>query len=252
MIAVPQLKVRSMKGTAWIMEIYGEAYPQFVGTAVCDSIGFVIANVDEALRKQMNIPDEFKTVGLIGSRTGAAAQIKAVDDAAKATSAEVISVELPRDTKGWGGHGNFIIIGSRDVSDARRAVEAALSNINKYAGEIYISEAGHCEFQYSPRSYTAINKAFGIPIDKPFGFVCASPAPIGMVISDIALKAADIELVKTLRPEKGTRFSNEVIIIFTGDPSAVKKAVTDARQAGLTLLEKMGSTAPSVTTPYIA
>ena len=56
----------------------------------------------------MNIPEKFHAVGLIGSRTGAGAQIQAVDDAVKATSTEVISIEIPRDTKGWGGHGNFI------------------------------------------------------------------------------------------------------------------------------------------------
>ena len=103
---------------------------QFVGTDVCDTIGLVIANVDDELRKQMNIPDKFHSIGLIGSRTGAGAQIQAVDDAVKATSTEVISIEIPRDTKGWGGHGNFIIIGSETPADARRAIETALHNIN--------------------------------------------------------------------------------------------------------------------------
>lgn len=111
------------------MDNLKDSYPQLVGTAVCDSIGFVIANVDDTLRHQMKIPQRFHTVGLIGSRIGAAAQIKAVDDALKATSAEIISVELPRDTKGCGGHGNFIIIGSGGVSDARRAVELALKKM---------------------------------------------------------------------------------------------------------------------------
>ena len=59
-------------------------------------------------------------------------------------------------------------------------------------------------------------------IGRPFGFVCASPAPIGMVIADIALKSAGVELIKTLRPDSGTSHSNEVIIIFTGEASAVK------------------------------
>lgn len=224
---------------------------QFVGTEVCDTIGLVIANVDDELRKQMNIPDKFHSIGLIGSRTGAGAQIQAVDDAVKATSTEVISIEIPRDTKGWGGHGNFIIIGSETPADARRAIETALHNININAGEIYISEAGHMEFQYSARSGNAINMAFGVPTGQPFGFVCASPAPIGMVIADIAMKSAGIELIKTLRPDNGTSHSNEVIIIFTGEASAVKTAVIDARRAGMELLRSLGSEPLPVTTPYI-
>ena len=166
---------------------------QFVGVGVCDTIGLYIANIDDDLRKQMNIPKKFHAVGLIGSRTGAGAQIQAVDDAVKATSTEVISIEIPRDTKGWGGHGNFIIIGGETPADVKRAVELALEYIDINAGEIYISEAGHKEFQYSARCGEAINKAFDVPIGRPFGFVCASPAPIGMVIADIALKSAGVE-----------------------------------------------------------
>lgn len=224
---------------------------QFVGAGVCDTIGLYIANADGELRKQMNIPEKIHAVGLIGSRTGAAAQILAVDDAVKATSTEVISIELPRDTKGWGGHGNFIIIGGETPADVRRAVELSLELIGKNAGEIYISEAGHMEFQYSARSGEAVNMAFGVPVGQPFGFVCASPAPIGMVIADIALKAAGVELVRTLRPDSGTSHSNEVIIIFTGEASAVKNAVIDAREAGHKLIRALGSDAPPVTEPYI-
>ena len=222
---------------------------QFVGVGVCDTIGLYIANIDDDLRKQMNIPEKFHAVGLIGSRTGAGAQIQAVDDAVKATSTEVISIEIPRDTKGWGGHGN--LIGGETPADVKRAVELALEYIDINAGEIYISEAGHMEFQYSARCGEAINKAFDVPIGRPFGFVCASPAPIGMVIADIALKSAGVELIKTLRPDSGTSHSNEVIIIFTGEASAVKTAVTDARSAGMQLLRSLGSEPLPVTKPYI-
>lgn len=233
-------------------ELFGKcSLPQFVGVGVCDSIGLTIPNVDDELKKQMNIPQHIHSIGLIGSRTGAGAQIMAVDDAVKATSSEVISIEIPRDTKGWGGHGNFIIVGSDTAADARKCVEIALDNIDINAGEIYISEAGHMEFQYSARAHTAVNKAFGIPVGKPFGFVCASPAPIGMVICDIAMKSAPIKLIKTMRPSEGTSHSNEVIIIFTGESSAVKNAVTAARDAGMQLLRAMGSEPICVTKPYI-
>ena len=37
---------------------------QFVGVGVCDTIGLYIANIDDDLRKQMNIPEKFHAVGL--------------------------------------------------------------------------------------------------------------------------------------------------------------------------------------------
>lgn len=225
--------------------------PEFIGTAPCDTIGLVIPNLDQELQSAMDIPANMRSVGLIGSRTGAGAQIQACDEAVKATGAKIISIEIPRDTKGWGGHGNFIIMGSENVEDVRRAVEIALQKIDEYCGEIYISEAGHMEFQYSARAGEAINKAFGVPEGKPMGFVCASPAPIGMLIADVALKTAGVELIKTMRPDKGTSHSNEVIIIFTGEASAVKSSVIAARETGMVVLRAMGSDAPPVSEPYI-
>lgn len=233
-------------------DMFGKcSLPEFTGAAVCDSIGITIPSLDGELKKQMKIPTHIKAVGLIGSRTGAGAQIKAVDDALKTSSAEIISIEIPRDTKGWGGHGNFIVFGGETPSDVRQCVKTALDNINTYAGEIYISEAGHMELQYSARAYTAINKAFGIPVGEPFGFVCASPAPIGLAAADAAVKAAGVEIVKTLRPSEGTSRSNEVIIIFTGEASAVKAAVAAGRHTALLLLRALGSEPLSVTEPYI-
>ena len=121
---------------------------EFVGTTVLDTIGLVIPGIDPSLLEKMNLKKAYKSLGLISSRTGAAGQINAADEAVKSTNTEIVSIELPRDTKGWGGHGNFIIIGGETPADVKRAVELALEYIDINAGEIYISEAGHMEFQY--------------------------------------------------------------------------------------------------------
>ena len=113
------------------------ARTEFVGTAVLDTIGLVISGVDDTLLKEMNIGTRYHTLGLFSSRTGAAGQITAVDDAVKATGTEVLSIEFPRDTKGWGGHGNYIVIGGNDVSDVRHAISLALKLISMQ--ENYIS-----------------------------------------------------------------------------------------------------------------
>lgn len=224
---------------------------EFVGTTVLDTIGLVIPGVDPSLLKQMNLKKSYRSIGLLSSRTGAAGQINAVDEAVKSTNTEVISIELPRDTKGWGGHGNYIIIGGDNVSDVRRAVEIALEYTEKYAGELYISDAGHLEFTFSANADQALHMAFDAPVGKPFGFFCGSPAAIGMVMADLAVKSASVEIVKYMTPDKGTSHSNEVIVAVTGDASAVKNAVLTARDIGLQLLVSMGSYPKSPGKPFL-
>ena len=224
---------------------------EFVGKAVLDTIGLVISGIDDTLLKEMNIGTKYHCLGLFSSRTGAAGQLTALDDAVKATNTEVLSIELPRDTKGWGGHGCFIVIGGDNVSDVRRAVDIALEYIGKYAGELYISQAGHLEFTFSACADKALHMAFNAPIGKPFGFFCGSPAAIGLVMADLAVKSSPVEVIKYMTPDQGTSHSNEVIVAVTGDADAVKNAVLTARDVGLQLLVSMGSYPESPATPYL-
>lgn len=224
---------------------------EFVGTAVLDTIGLVISGVDETLLKEMNVGTKYRSLGLFSSRTGAAGQLTAVDDAVKATNTEVLSIEFPRDTKGWGGHGNYIVIGGNDVSDVRHAIELALELTNKYAGELYISEAGHLEFAYSASAGTALQKAFYAEPDQAFGFMAGSPAAIGLVMADTAMKASTVRITRYMTPSMGTSHSNEVILALSGDAGAVKEAVLSARQIGLELLIGMGSYPEVPGVPYL-
>ena len=215
---------------------------EFVGTAVLDTIGLVISGVDDTLLNEMNIGTRYHTLGLFSSRTGAAGQITAVDDAVKATGTEVLSIEFPRDTKGWGGHGNYIVIGGNDVSDVRHAISLALELTNKYAGELYISESGHLEFAFSANAGGALAMAFHAVPGEAFGFMAGSPA---------AMKASAVHITRYMTPSIGTSHSNEVILAISGDASAVKEAVLQARQIGLELLIGMGSYPEIPGEPYL-
>lgn len=197
---------------------------EFVGTAVLDTIGLVIPGVDETLLEKMQVGKKYHALGLFSSRTGAAGQFTALDDAVKATNTEVLSIELPRDTKGWGGHGNYVVLGGNDVSDVRDAIQMALNLTNKYAGELYISEAGHLEFAYSASAGDVLQKAFGAKKDKAFGFLAGSPAAIGLVMADTAVKASNVESINYMTPNKGTSHSNEVILAFSGDARRMSSA----------------------------
>ena len=59
---------------------------EFVGTTVLDTIGLVIPGIDPALLEQMDLKKPYRSLGLISSRTGAAGQINAVDEAVKSAN----------------------------------------------------------------------------------------------------------------------------------------------------------------------
>ncbi|MBP5266693.1 MAG: propanediol utilization microcompartment protein PduB [Lachnospiraceae bacterium] len=226
---------------------------EFVGTAIGHTYGLVIASIDPMLAEPFNL-GKYRSIGIIGARTGAGPQLMAVDEAVKATNTEVITIELPRDTEGGGGHGSLIIVGADDVSDAKRCVEIALDVLPKYFGDVYgcSDSSNHLEFQYTARASQCLNKAFGTPIGKAFGMTCAAPAAIGVVLADVAVKAANVEVVAVSTPKNGgTSFSNEVILAMTGDSGAVRQAVKAAIDAGKQLLGAFGGEVKSTTSPYI-
>ncbi|KHS57313.1 microcompartment protein [Terrisporobacter othiniensis] len=245
-----ELGVKEEKAKESCTENKSIGMTEFVGTSMGDTIGLVIASVDSMLVDTMKL-GKYRSIGIIGGRTGAGPQIWAVDEAVKATNTEIISVELPRDTKGGAGHGSLIYIGADDVSDARRAVEIALQAIPKYFGDVYGNEAGHLEFQYTARASYCLEKALGAPLGKAFGMTCAGPAAIGTVLADIAVKAANVEVVGYSSPSNGTSFSNEIILTFTGDSGAVRQAVKAAISAGKKMLGALGDEPKPTTTPYI-
>lgn len=224
---------------------------EFVGTAVLDTIGLVITGVNQELLETMNIGTRYRALGLFSSRTGAAGQMTAIDDAVKATNTEVLSIDFPRDTKGWGGHGNYVVLGGNDISDVRHAIQLSLELTNKYAGELYISQAGHLEFAYSASAGTVLSKAFHAVPDQAFGFMAGSPAAIGLVMADTAMKTAPVSIARYMTPSIGTSHSNEMILAISGDASAVKESVLTARQIGLELLIAMGSYPEIPGTPYL-
>ena len=47
---------------------------------------------------------------------------------------------------------------------------------------------------------------------EAFGFMAGSPAAIGLVMADTAMKSASLSIAKYMTPDKGTSHSNEVIL----------------------------------------
>jgi microcompartment protein PduB len=224
---------------------------EFVGVSLGDTQGIVIANLDPMIHEQMNIEKRFRSIGIIGGRVGAGPQIMAADDAVKATNTEIVAVEMPRDCKGGAGHGNLIIFGAEDVSDARRAVEVSLEVLPKYFGDVYANDQGHLELQYTARASRCLSHVFKCPEGKAFGLILGAPAVIGVLMIDTAVKAADVQVVGFASPARGTSLTNEVMIWVSGDSGAVRQAVLSGREVGKKLLAAWGQEPKSVTTPYI-
>ena len=219
-------------------------------TTTGDTIGLVIANVDSQVLEAMKLTKSYRSIGILGSRTGAGPQIMAADEAVKATNTEIVSIELARDMKGGAGSGSLIIFGGDDVSDVRRSVEVALRELERTFGEVYMNEAGHVEVQYTARAGEALVTAFGTPEGKAFGLIVGAPAAIGVVMADTAVKSANVDVVGYRSPSSSA-MSNEVILQISGDSGAVKQAVKAARDVGLALLETMGNAPKNTGSSYI-
>lgn len=227
-------------------------FTEYVGNAFGDTIGLVIANLDPVLQEKLGIGGQYRSIGIIGSRTGAGPQIMACDEAVKASNTELVKFELPRDTKGGGGHGTLAIFGAEEVSDARRAVEIALKALSWTFGDIYMNEAGNfCELQYTARASYALNKYFNAPLGKAWGLIVGCPAGVGVLMADTALKAANVEIVMHASPTLNTAHTNEFMIMITGDSGAVKQAVIAGREVGLKAVTTLGGPPKSLQTPYI-
>ena len=202
---------------------------EYVGTAMGHTIGLVIANLDYSVHELLKIDPKYRSIGIIADRTAAGPQIFACDEAVKATNTE-------------------------DVSDARRAVEVALSFVGKHFGDVYGNSAGHLEFQYTARASYCLEKAFGAVVGKAFGITVGAPSGIGIVLADTASKTATIDPISIATPGNGgTSFSNEVNFFFTGDSGAVRQAIIGAREVGKQLLKALEPNEPleSGTVPYI-
>lgn len=222
---------------------------EFVGAGIGDTVGLVIANLDANLRERINLDPKYRAIGIVSSRTGGAPHVMSADTAVKATNSIIASVEFARDTKGGAGHGSTIIFASEDVSDSRRAVEIMLAELDENFGNVYGCDAGHIELHYTARASFALEKAFTAPIGKAFGITVGAPAAVGMLMADVALKTANIEMVTYASPSVGTCYSSEIIITFTGDAGAVRQAVLQAREVGLSVLRGMGQQPKSLTSP---
>ncbi|MBP3039884.1 propanediol utilization microcompartment protein PduB [Bacillaceae bacterium Marseille-Q3522] len=224
---------------------------EYVGSAIGDTVGLVIANLEYNLHEKMGLDPKYRSIGIVSARTGAGPHIMAADEAVKATNTEIVSIEMARDTKGGAGHGATIIFAAEDVSDARRAVEVTLKDLERTFGDVYGCDAGHLELHYTARASLALETAYGATVGKAFGIIVGAPAAVGLIMADAALKTANVDIVTYASPDKGTARSNEIIVTITGDSGAVRQSLLSARDVGMNVLRSMGQNPVSTTKPNL-
>lgn len=224
---------------------------EYIGSAIGDTIGIVIANLEPSLHDLIGLPPEYRAIGIVSSRTGGGPHVLAADEAVKATNTIIHSIEFARDTKGGAGHGSTVIFASEDVSDSQRAVRTMLRDLDRCFGEVYACDAGHIELHYTARASYALEKAFNAPIGAAFGITVGAPPAVGMLMADTALKTAAVTTVTYASPQSGTCYSSEIIVSFTGDAGAVRQSLLAAREIGLNSLRSMGQDPKSMTTPNL-
>lgn len=222
---------------------------EFVGAGIGDSVGIVIANLDESIRQKIGLKQGVRSIGVVSARIGGGTHVYAADSAVKQTNTEIVSIEFCRDTKGGAGHGITVIFGSEDVSDSRRAVEIMLEELEEHFGNVYVCDAGHVQLHYTARASYALEKAFSAPLGKAFGVTIGAPAAVGMLMADAAMKSGNVDMNQYASPSAGTSLTNEIFITFSGDAGAVKQALLTAREVGLSVLRGMGQNPISMTKP---
>ena len=221
---------------------------EFVGTAIGDTVGLVIANVDSALLDAMKLEKRYRSIGILG-RVLAQGHIMAADEAVKATNTEVISIELPRDTKGGAGHGSLILLGGNDVSDVKRGIEVALKELDRTFGDVYANEAGHLELQYTARASYALEKSVWRSTGTGLRRYCRRSGCGGCSDGRHRAEVRQCGCRGIQLPAQGTSYSNEVILIISGDSGAVRRAVISARAIGKTVLSTLGDTPKTIALP---
>lgn len=205
-----------------------------------NTFGFVIPNIEASLRSQMGIPDSLCSIGVISSLDNAAISVLAVDEGIKMTDSRIVSIDISQGSLAGMSSGSYIVIASKDVANVTKAVEITLDAIELYSKDIHQFEQGQVGAFYTARASFALNEAFSAPLDQAFAILTASPAALGIMMADTALKTANVNIVKFLGPSAQLAFANQVWLMITGEASPVKNALEAGRDAGIAAIKKGG------------
>lgn len=185
----------------------------------------LIPNVDEGMRKHLNLPEEHRAVGMITTDCDDVGYT-ALDEATKKAD---IKVAYAKSFYGGAANANtklageFIgIISGPSPAEVKSGLNAAIDFIENDAcfysanDEDSIAYYAHCV----SRTGSYLSEIAGINEGEAIAYLIAPPIE-AMYALDAALKAADVELVAFYGPPSETNFGGGLL---TGSQSACKAA----------------------------
>ncbi len=185
----------------------------------------LIPNVDDGMAKELKLPEGHRSIGVLTSDCDDVTYT-ALDDATKKAVVEVVYGK-----SFYGGAANantklagevIGILSGPTPAEVRSGLNAAVDFIENEASFISandddsIAYYAHC----ISRTGSYLSKTAGIPEGESIAYLIAPPLE-AMYALDIALKAADVQLVEFFGPPSETNFGGGLL---TGSQSACQAA----------------------------
>ncbi len=185
----------------------------------------MIPNVDEAMRKELNLPEEHRSLGMITTDCDDVGYT-ALDEATKKAD---VSVAYAKSFYGGANNANTKLAGEfigmlsgPTPAEVKSGVSAAIDFVENSAcfysanEEDSIVYYAHC----ISRTGTYLSSECGIPEGEAIAYLIAPPIE-AMYALDVALKSADVKMVQFFGPPSETNFGGAML---TGSQSACKAA----------------------------
>ena len=206
--------------------------------------GWVIPNLDPAIAEAMEIPAQYRSVGIITSRSASMSVCVAADEAVKTADVHLVHLEMTTDSNGKGPRCAFLVLGGEDVSDVRRAVQVTMDALPHTFGGMGVGETAGYDVHWSANPGEVLcHPYFGAVSGKAWGFLDGWPKAVGMIMADYAMKSAAVELIHVHTSEEN-HWHNEYTCSFTGSSGDVLAAVRKAREVGEHCIRATGNLEP--------
>lgn len=189
----------------------------------------LIASLQEDFRKELKIPSEFRSLGLLTADSDDVAYI-AADEATKQAQVKVVygrslyagAAHSPSPTSGE----VLIMLAGPTPAEVRAGLNAMIATIEEGPAFQWANDQEDTAFlaHVVSRTGSYLSEAANIPAGDPIAYLVAPPLEATYGI-DAALKAAEVDLVTYVPPPSETNYS---AAFLRGASQAACKAACDA------------------------
>lgn len=185
----------------------------------------LIASLHDDFRKQLNLPSDVRSLGLLTADSDDPAYI-AADEATKQAQVQVVygkslyagAANAPSPTAGE----VLIMLGGPNPAEVRAGLNAMINTLENGPAFQWANDQEDTAFlaYVVSRTGSYLSEAANIPVGDPIAYLVAPPLEATYGI-DAALKAAEVELVTYVPPPSETNYS---AAFLRGSQAACKSA----------------------------